>query len=387
MTPIDHNTVFRGNADGQVCVMLPVELVWSEDYKFLGKQIPNETERWREGNAKWGNKSIMRLRPHIDLFDFLSTGNASPKPYADWYRDDVFLSRGIEPPFDEAQLLEYRFNTTKVFSEAVERDGLESDLLRVNAKFDMTRNVFVVDDGHHRCIYLLSRGFRRIPALISFEDLAAWNNADATARVNEEITAQGRGPIYTPVLLPTVQPMPVVRDWTYRTRLDHLLYFLGERLLPGSLLDIGSNTGFFSFHFLREGMEVVGCEPHRDHIELARRIGDAYRLPHSFTPKPVQELLKGDVAFNGCLFLTVLYHLMAGPDYREVLKLLDARVSDYLIWESGEDPNFEKIWIQTRTKFVNYQKIATTYATGKTREMGIFWRDGWSLDEMPLVRS
>lgn len=376
----------RVNADGQVSVLLPMELIWSEDYKFLGKAIPNETERWRAGNAKWGNKSIMRLRPHLDLFDFLATGRGSSKPYTDWYRDDVFLSRGIEPPFDEWQLLEYRFNSIKTFAEEIERNGLDSDLLRVTAKFDARRNVFVIDDGHHRCTYLLRRGFRRVPALISFEDFISWRNASATDRVNEEIRSQGRGPIYTPVFLPTVHPMPVVRDCEHTTRLDHLLHYLGERLLTGSLLDIGSNTGFFSFHFLREGMEVVGCEPHRDHIELARRIGDAYRLPHNFTQQTVEEILKSGATFNGCIFLTVFYHLIAGSDYRELLRLLDAGVSDYVIWESGADPSFEKVWIQTRTKFSNYQKIATTYATGKVREMGIFWRDGWSIDELPLTR-
>lgn len=153
--------------------------------------------------------------------------------------------------------------------------------------------------------------------------------------------------------------------------------FLGDRMLSGRLLDIGSNTGFFSFHFLREGVDVTGCELDENHHELANSLGDLYRLPHRFIHGRAEDLLEQETDFTGCLLLTVLYHLINAGQHTRLLKLIDRRVSDFMIWESGDKPEMEKELITSSTKFNNYSLISITQATGKTREFGVFYIDGW----------
>jgi hypothetical protein len=373
---VDFNYTVPINADGQVSVLIPVELLWTEDYSFLGKEIENVTPEWRNLNAVWGNKSLLRLKPHSDLYRALLGGEDTASNYTKWYHD-IFSLRQLSPPFSPDSLLSSRAESAFFFADEIERNGLTSPILQIKAKYDNARNVFVIDDGHHRATYMRMRGFRRIPAIISYEDWKSWLNMPYGYHVNEVIERQRRNLIYTPVLTPMIHAMRVVRDNQYQSRLDHLMAFLGDRLLTGKLLDIGSNTGFFSFHFLREGMAVTGCELDEDHFKMARSLGDLYRLPHRFILGPAEDFLEQEPDFNGCLLLTVLYHLVTKQQHKRLLQLIDQGVSEYIIWESGGDPEMEKDLIISSTKFRNYSRIAITHATGKTREFGIFYVDGW----------
>ncbi|WP_244815399.1 hypothetical protein [Caballeronia sp. Lep1P3] len=57
-------------------------------------------------------------------------------------------------------------------------------------------------------------------------------------------------------------------------------------------------------------------------------------------------------------------------------------VEDFVIWESGSNPEEEKEVVRRFTRFTHYRKIADTYGTGRARELGIFSTDafGKSLD-------
>lgn len=373
---LDYNYTAPINADGYVSALIPIELLWTEDYKFLAKKIENETPEWRVINAAWGNKSLLRLKPHTSLYASLSGDGMNATMYLDWYRS-IFSSRGLAPPFSDDALLDNRMNSTAFFESEIERWGAASRSLQISAKYDESRNVFIIDDGHHRATYLRMRGFRRIPALISYEDWRSWLNMPYGYHVNQLIAEQSRSLIYTPVLTPMIHPMKVVRDNQFRSRLDHLMNFLGPQLLHGKLLDIGSNTGFFSFHFLREGMDVVGCELGKEHYNLACRLGDLYRLPHKFFQGRAEDLIERETGFTGCLLLTVLYHLIQNGEHERLLNLINEAVSDFIIWESGNYPEEEKRLIISLTKFKKYTKLATTFATGKTRELGIFSVHDW----------
>jgi SAM-dependent methyltransferase len=373
---IDFNYTVPVNADGKVSVLIPVELLWTEDYIFLGKNIENSTPEWHDLNALWAAKSLLRLKPHSDLYSALMDGQRSAASYTRWYQD-IFAFRQMPCPFEPGPLLDVRAASAAFFAEEIERRGLNSPAMQITTKYNADRNVFIIDDGHHRATYMRMRGFRRIPALISYEDWKSWLNLPYGYHVNQVIAQQRRELIHTPVLTPMIHPMRVVRDNQYRSRLDHLMAFLGDRVLSGKLLDIGSNTGFFSFHFLREGMAVTGCELDEDHHSIANSLGDLYRLPHRFILGPAQDFLEQETDFTGCLLLTVLYHLIKNEQHKRLLKLIDQGVSDFIIWESGDDPQMEKELITSSTKFRNYSRISMTQATGKTREFGVFYIDGW----------
>lgn len=205
---IDFNYTVPVNADGKVSALIPVELLWTEDYVFLGKNIENLTPEWRDLNAMWGGKSLLRLRPHSDLYAALLDGQSSAASYTKWYQD-IFALRNLPCPFEPGQLLDLRAASASFFADEIERLGLNSPAMQITAKYNADRNVFVIDDGHHRATYMRMRGFRRIPALISYEDWKSWLNLPYGYHVNEVIARQQREIIYAPVLTPMIHPMRV----------------------------------------------------------------------------------------------------------------------------------------------------------------------------------
>lgn len=378
---VDNSYNYSVNADGKASALIPVELLWTEDHLFFDKKIENETDAWRVNNKKWASKSILRLRPHIDLFGFLAIGLPTyPSEYLRWY-EEIFASRGMTPPMNESALLQHRLESYRIFSNELCRHGIDSPALQIRAKFDSSRNVFIIEDGHHRACFLHSRGFRCIPVQIPYGDLQEWLNLPYLYHVEQTIRSQDRRVNYTPILNPMAGALRVERDFAYKSRLDHILYFFGAKDFSGSILDVGSNTGFYSFHFSREGMQVVGCEPDPNHYDLSLSLSNLYRLNATFTRLPAADYLMTGQIFDGALLLTVLYHLINRNEHNEFLDLLNSKISDYIIWESGGDPELEKNLILNKTKFSEYAFIANTYATGKARELGVFSRKGWLISQ------
>ena len=44
---IDNAYKYLVDADGRAAALIPIELLWTEDYRFLGKTVENETDRWK----------------------------------------------------------------------------------------------------------------------------------------------------------------------------------------------------------------------------------------------------------------------------------------------------------------------------------------------------
>jgi hypothetical protein len=353
--------------------MAPIELLRSEDYIFLGKEILNKTDTWVSFNRSFKRKPLNLLRPHIELFGFLSDSRPrSPSNYLNFYRD-VFETRGMAVPMQAWEVLEYRNNSNQLFAEATLNGTTINELMRIRCKFDAERNVFIIDDGHHRACFMYMHGFRQIPISITVEDLNSWLNLPYAFHVTNEIKRQNRSLIYTPILNPMLNSIPVVRENCYKSRLDYIVEALPD-VASKRILDIGSNTGYFSFHFAREGADVVGCEPDNSHFNLAVALSHVYRLRPDFINSTAESYLKLGHKFDGAIILSVLYHIINKGEHLEFLKLIDSQVTEFFVWESGDRPEDEKKIIFEHTNFGQYKLLATTYATGKVRELGLFTR-------------
>ena len=71
--------------------------------------------------------------------------------------------------------------------------------------------------------------------------------------------------------------------------------------------------------------------------------------------------------------LTVFYHFAKFDNLRRAwLAKMNKFIDRFILWESGDTPEAEKADIIGNTKFKNYFRLASTYGTGKTRELGIF---------------
>jgi hypothetical protein len=353
-----------------VCVRVPCELIFTEDYLKTGAPVEGWTDAWFKHNRRWSGLPIGRLWPHQRLYRFFrGNGDDSPAAYLDWF-NNIFRLRGLASPHSDADIVHERYELFRKWDRLLWTYGpFHSDFL-LDANFDAQRGIFMLKDGHHRSAFLRNTGVRQISLRVPATDKAAWLDNDASRHVRNVISTQQRTEFYTPIHHPDFYDLSAYRETNYRGRLDHILEFLGPMRIPGRLLDIGSNTGYFSHHFAREGVEVVGYEPDRSHRDLADALSRLYRLTVRFENRPFEEA--DPERFSGALLLTVLYHIIALGRHEAFLARLDQTVDDFVIWESGSEPEEEKRVITRLTKFSHYRKIANTYGTGRVREMGIF---------------
>lgn len=356
---------------------IPIDLVHVEDVTFLSKETAYEnlTEEWWSLNRTYPGKSLYRLRSHIALFNGFRFGNHSHlRLYASWYRA-IFQTRMLPEPDLKKDVIAYRSESFALFNELYNAGGIWNTGLAIDVRYDANTGRFIISDGHHRATFLLTAGSRWIVANMPAEDLHAFLNHDSAAKANAAIGAQRRTEVYSPIDHPLVTACKVYRDNGYPSRLSMIHDFLAY-YTPETLLDIGSNLGFFSFHFAREQIDVVGVEKDFQHYELSLRLKDLFRSKCILLLGDINDHIEGLGQFEGCLLLTTLYHLMAQDigAARRLIGALNERVAQFLVWESGSNPAAERALIVANSKFTRYTRLGNTYATGKYRELGIFYR-------------
>jgi hypothetical protein len=153
MTP-DYNYVYPVNADGACIALVPVELIWTEDFRYLNKSIPNYTDDWSALNALYGARPILRLRPHLSLCEYFTFGDNFPTEYVDTYKS-IFTTRGMSPPMNGGEILEYRLNSHQIFTEKLAAPSEWMSFFAPDAVFDPNRNCFVLGsrlDQHQKAM-------------------------------------------------------------------------------------------------------------------------------------------------------------------------------------------------------------------------------------------
>ncbi len=350
---------------------LPVELLFTEGSNR--EPILNWTPEWQRLHDVWADLPLARLRPHLELFEFLSGRGARPQAYLDWY-EKIHRSRGLEPPLSAEQLLSRRFTEFRKMERAITSWESFFHQFPVTVSFN-PRGYFNIADGHHRAAFLFARGWRTVPCRLPRHQLGAWKNPQLREELQAELFSSGEQRLlYTPVLLDGFRQLESERDGLAPSRLDVILRYLGPRRLRGvRVLDIGCNIGFYARHFVREGAEVTGVEPDAAHARLARLLNASWGVSFDLLEEPFQDASLEPHAVG--LALTVLYHFGADRALRDkFLRNLDRSVTDMLFWESGPHPEQEKEWILSSTHFSTYERLAQTYGTGKVRELGVFTR-------------
>jgi len=364
------------NSDGgdRVVVAVPIELLFTEDLDRVGKSVFSETAAWRRHNQVWANLAFGRLSPHIELmraFRGDAASSVSSLQYLKWY-DNLWKLRDLNPEIGD--VLTARYDHFRHMSVLMREHGPQHTYFTVDLKYVADESKFFILDGHHRLAFLYTMGCRKVLASMTREDFAEWSNHSARDAVMQLVAQQNRELFYTPILHPAFYEVRVERDFGYRSRLDILLNLLGPQRAMGRMVDIGSNLGYFTHQFSREGIDIVGVEPYRDHFDLSVALSDLYRLKPSFLNKSF-ELIDRNEVFDGALLLTVFYHVLSRGEHEPFLKALDGSVRSYVIWESGHDPEGEKAIITSRTHFRRYRRLATTFGTGRAREFGVFISD------------
>ncbi len=375
--------------ENQAYFRVPVELIFTEDRHQTGKHVEGLNDAWEAHHRTFSAASIARLWPHQRLFEYFRTGfQYSQVGYDRWHLEN-FQLRHLKPPMSDGELLAFRFEQFSRWEETLRTKGASDSVFVLPAKFVAHNRTWMLTDGHHRSAFLRTSGVRWLTLVADRADWQAWINQDAVRVVEEVIASQGRAEYYTPILHPNFQAIRPLRDFAYKSRLDHILEFLGPRVRKGDIVDIGSNAGFFSHHFAREGFNVVGYDPDPNHHDLAVALSALYGSEARFENKRFEQA-SNNTLFDGALLLTVLYHFLQHGTHTPLLKKLDQIVADFVIWESGSNPESEREEFVKHTKFSSYLHIADTFGTGRARKLGIFCTPEFAErvgEQMPLKQT
>lgn len=167
----------------------------------------------------------------------------------------------------------------------------------------------------------------------------------------------------------------ITRPHYERERLDFLLKKINVK--GKRVLDIGGNTGYFSFELLNRGVDsVVFYEGNEDHAEFVREAAELSGLSDKIEVHPHYYSFTGNDAsggYNIVLLLNVLHHV--GDDYGEKF---------YTISNAKSEIIRELIFASEKAKYVFFQlgfnwhgdRNMPLFTNGTKKEMISFIQDG-----------
>ncbi|MFK4341366.1 MULTISPECIES: class I SAM-dependent methyltransferase [unclassified Paenibacillus] len=364
---IDHSFI-RLAEDQHVVAFIPVELLFTEDKITAYSKVDQITADWKHQNTVWENINLVRLKPHRDLMNFFKGLEKSPDAYIKWF-ENLFSSRGLIAESSIA-VIDRRHREFQCMSKELNKgiDFFTDNPIEVRWN---PSGYFNIIDGHHRAMFLYCSGMRLIPAKVSVQEFINWINKEKALECLELINDQVRSEFYTPICNPYFYDRPAYRDNSYKSRLDHILeFFNSKRFSNYKILDIGSNLGYYSQFFSREGAKVTALEPDKQHYDLAKLLTELTHTNITLLQDKIEEYETSET-YDVAIFLTVFYHFF--EDKRElIIKNLDKLITSFIIWESGDNPQMEIDYITQNSKFTYYKQIGDTYGTDKIRELGIF---------------
>ena len=182
--------------------------------------------------------------------------------------------------------------------------------------------------------------------------------------------------LYQPIDHPDFNDWDVDRQCT--DRLESILKFLGD-VKDKRGLDIGSCTGWFSHRLVKNGAVMVGVDPDRRRISIAKRLSWCYGLPTNnpeFLSVRFEKYLRGKRKFDFVLFLSLLHHYLR----RDMSGAWDAvnlisRHTDTMFLDLAENPKkplpikWSPELILDHTKFTYFDTLK-----GDTRPLYVFTR-------------
>ena len=342
---------------GMIKRSVPIDLIFSQDNVV------------REGDPHYGELSVWQDIPIIALEPCRSAVSAI-------MGRDGSLEGWIE------------FRHKNAPSERVDPSTIEREVRRAASPWRrilrrdlpvvgrLERDRLILADGNLQCCVAKLRNQTWIDVLIPEEVAAQWD-ARSTAELDREVANQGRDAFYTPVMHEKYRKWKTPRPGV--GRLDLMRIFLGPVHRRLSVLDIGCNTGFYDFHFDRQGFKATGIDFNPRHLAIAKALRSLYSANVAFELCGLREF-EPRQKYDIVLALTVFWHMLgwgempASITQRELGDKLDELVGCALFWESGRRAEEEIKIIKEYSGLRHYTRLGRTRATGKDREFGVFTR-------------
>lgn len=374
---------FQIGSDQMIC-RVPIEMLFCESDEFLGNTLKNASrpQAWHDVHVHSDGLSILSLRSHIRLFEgFFEPDKLDVSFYKNWW-NAIHAGLGVNPPKTADERIFDRYDYFSYLNGRFAANGIDDDAFLLDGEYDPATGRFVLRDGHHRAAYLIARRERWANARMSAASHAALCDADRGALARQMLPAEGASDYYQPVEHPLLPPSFAHRDNFFPNRLSAIADALGY-LRPASVLDIGSNIGYFSRHFSRSGARAVGVEPQEPHYNIAVALNALFQTNCDLRMSTAEEAQLGDEVFDIGIVLTVLYHFLNRPEIAIAMaQLIDKHVAYYLFWESGSDIDREVAFMAEHTGFGFYKRLRFTIGTGRVRELGVFARSAEAIEEL-----
>lgn len=358
--------------ENHLIVWIPIELLFSEKVEDCYQEEFGEA--WLKQNAVWENIPMIAFKPYRSLFLFFMNGSQYPEDYCKWFQN-LFLSREKTSGLSDEELVEKRYREYKIMQSQLNK-GMQFFIEHPAVAKWNKRGYFNLLDGHHRTAFLYFSGMTKIPVQITALDYEIWCNRDAAHEVHDMILEQQRTEFYQPILNPYFFVINPHREACAKSRLHHILeYFNDKRFTGKKVIDIGANLGFMGQAFYRMGADVTLLEADPVHYELAKKVNKLLYTDCRVMAQRFEECVMKD-DYDIAILLTVFYHYYHKEEIRSAfIRQLNDHVSQMIIWESGDEAEQEREFIIRNTKFKNYRHLCYTYATGKFRELGIFFAE------------
>lgn len=154
--------------DDMVTCWVSMEYVFSENSKA-------------KENEAWFNKHISCLTPYIALFEYIQGCGEYPKDYLECFRGNDEVA--------QKQLLLDRVQLWNMYEEKINTDSTYFISAPIYVKWK--NNHFSIIDGHHRAVYLFTKGWYELPIRMKKEDYKkycdyrneqSWEGLDRTSK-------------------------------------------------------------------------------------------------------------------------------------------------------------------------------------------------------------
>lgn len=236
---------------------------------------------------------------------------------------------------------------------------------------------FIITSGLREVMFQICKNYSKILCSLTAEDFDKWANIEKAKNCYEIIKKENLSFTYTPVLVPSFYDFPCKREECGHTRLAEICHYLQQKNIDirnKKILDAGACVCYFSQHMLRMGADVTSVEYDSSLHRVGNQLNQLmYCNNINFLNIGIQELDK-EKEYDMTLMLTVLYWHLHTELAEQIMSTVDKVTKDFLIWESGDEVEYEKQWILEHSTFTHYEKIANTFGTGKIRELGVFLR-------------
>lgn len=266
----------------------------------------------------------------------------------------------------DEDIIQYRYSNYCMYMDKYNEGGQYFWDFPVQLVYN-EKGYFNIEDGTHRCLFLLYKGYRLFPCSMKKNDYEKWINRERVAECIDIFSKQK----YTELRAPVEHPF----FYNVKTANKHILWNISNKIENCMGLDFIRNAAFleigrFSACFLRD-FERIGAkklyyyaEPQND-INWVSVICRLLKSKEIRILENLEAVLKVDV---------VLCMEAEDNELKKTLNFLKGKNVKYFFYlEQEKDNNYKEI-IRMETSLHNYTKLCHTIVGGIEKEFGVFSR-------------